>query len=826
MDAGTYATLTDAIRTGPGTVWLALAWLAIAAGTTALGLFAVPGLNRVVLGRKREERLITHLPLHEVLRDGQTLRAKDGSLVAVLALAGAPGGGVSHDERKHRFGRREAWVAALGNIPVTARLISRRRLVSLAFDGETGDPVRDAVLRRWQRGFQRSFETDHLLVLTVSGAREAARETLEQAVDTTRTQLASLKPRRLHHPRSGESDLLEIFAWLINPAQDLPPQGGIRSGLDGYLYGGPVDFDPASGLIEWTAGGGEMKYGFLVVVPEWGPTVSEDLMEALIGIQAEMAILQSFRVMGPAEGELKVAERTDRQYSARLSRDLMDQIESARELVAQTATDRQSVCPHELHVRVLGETPEEALEAAHTVRERLMDINRARPLIETTFVQHYYFGALPTFDVRARETWPFSRHVAEMTHCPAEPRGLARTNWGDGPLLPLPTDTGSPYALQLHQDDGPEALAHTVVVGPSGGGKSVLLELLMTGASRFPDLRAVAFDSGQGMLTWSLFAGARYIAMLSGIAGQLVGTPQPLQYARTPENLEHMRVFLRMLIGQLDWVAEADIADQVSDALDQLGQLDRHNRTLDAIFETAFAGDIKAAMRTWVDRNQYGSVFNAADDQVPLSDADRLMVFDMTQVLNKPRLAGPVGLDIMHRIDSLVNAHGCPLLLVVDEAHYYMMDPWFRQKLIDRTQRDRKKRIAIVLVLQRPNSLEEIAPGLTQAVKGNTASWLFLPNPGIDIAAYDLWELTDRERLFVQGKLPQANHMVRPVLHKVPWRGESAFLETDYSALGELRHIFRSGADSWRLATDLVTNLGDRHKALDMFLEEMGRRGG
>src|SRR5258708_9692413 len=71
--------------------------------------------------------------------------------------------------------------------------------------------------------------------------------------------------------------------------------------------------------------------------------------------------------------------------------------------------------------------------------------------------------------------------------------GPDRNEHLDGPpLLFAKTEGATPFRLSLHVGD----VGHTLVVGPTGAGKSVLLALMALQFRRYPRSQVFAFDFG------------------------------------------------------------------------------------------------------------------------------------------------------------------------------------------------------------------------------------------------------------------------------------------------------------------------------------------
>src|SRR3981081_2842858 len=64
--------------------------------------------------------------------------------------------------------------------------------------------------------------------------------------------------------------------------------------------------------------------------------------------------------------------------------------------------------------------------------------------------------------------------------------------WAAPPLLFGKTEGSTPFRFSLHVGD----VGHTLVVGPTGAGKSVLLALIALQFRRYPRSQVFAFDFG------------------------------------------------------------------------------------------------------------------------------------------------------------------------------------------------------------------------------------------------------------------------------------------------------------------------------------------
>ena len=135
------------------------------------------------------------------------------------------------------------------------------------------------------------------------------------------------------------------------------------------------------------------------------------------------------------------------------------------------------------------------------------------PICETYAARVSWFAQIPGFDVFPRSFKLLSRTAAISIPMSTQPRGVANCDWGPGPLVVFPTAQGTPYQFQFHVSDKPAAVAHTLTIGPTGGGKTTLFSFLIAQSLRHPKLKAFFFDRNKGAEIFTLSVGGKYITM-------------------------------------------------------------------------------------------------------------------------------------------------------------------------------------------------------------------------------------------------------------------------------------------------------------------------
>ena len=792
-----------------GRIAFGLAASAVAASAAAV--FAVPALSRLLLDDPTPVSLADHLPFVEVLQGGRLLRCTDGSLAATIEVAGTPVSGRSAEEIRGLYTRRRNWIDGLAGKAVEVRVFSRRHLRPRDLDVVQDGRVSTMLISRFEERFLDAYETDHTIVLSVRGGTEGARRRLEEAIDVTLGQLEPFRPREVVQTRDKISTLLSWWARIVNPAIAGPvarlPEGDPTAAS--ALVGGPVEIDDHDGLLTFSCGPGAEKFGYFVTVARWGAESAEELVGRLLTIQAELVICHRFRVLDHTEADLVLSKKEQLAASARFSRSIEQQYEAVKEAISPGSAVRSSLVPYELAVLALGNSPGEAIGTANAVRKAFMEFS-VNPVIERDLAAPYYFAQFPTYDDRFRQSLLITHNIAEFVAFEAWPKGLPRSAFGPGPLLLLPTEAGTPYNLQLHISDDAEALAHLMAIGKPGSGKTTAMCLLATGAiARHEKVKVVVMDRRFGCYAWARSLGreATYATLQKGYPGTTSASLQPLQRDLNQSNLEHIRRMLRLMCNTDESDDAAETA--IGHALRTLPDLPKPNRTFSALWPMLrSAPSAEAGFRKWIDPRQYGSVFSATTDDVPLGRTP-VTVFDMTSVLEDEVLAAPICMDLFHCIAALQAAEGCRIIVIIDEARQMLLHPVFRKHfqamLLDW---GRKSGISVIAMFQDPTAVDQIDPAFASTMRQAMPTKVIFPDRTAERRAYDAYNLNARQWMAVRGEATQARWLDWPAL--VIRSGgddepvESMMLDFSTAPLREYAAVFRSGADHRQQAARLI----------------------
>jgi type IV secretion/conjugal transfer VirB4 family ATPase len=324
-------------------------------------------------------------------------------------------------------------------------------------------------------------------------------------------------------------------------------------------------------------------------------------------------------------------------------------------------------------------------------------------------------------------------------------------------LAVLETNHGTPYFLNLHYRD----VAHSMILGRTGSGKSFLLNFLITNLQKYDPFTFI-FDLGGSFESLTRLFGGTYLRVGTESAGFSIN---PFCLSPTKPNLDFLALFVKVLlgnIGPLDPSAERELYEQI----ENLYSLDPELRTLDTLANT-LPRPVASALAKWLRGRQFGFLFDNPQDTVSFS---RFQCFDFQQMSRYPELLEPLLFYILHRANEVVadrDISSTFKAFFIDEAWVFLRNPSIRQYVTEALKTWRKHNAAMILSTQ---SLDELKRSeLLDVILESCATKIFLANPDMDQELYRRqFHLNDTEINLIASLLPKQQFLIKtPELAKV-----------------------------------------------------------
>jgi type IV secretion system protein VirB4 len=286
------------------------------------------------------------------------------------------------------------------------------------------------------------------------------------------------------------------------------------------------------------------------------------------------------------------------------------------------------------------------------------------------------------------------------------------------PLLFGKTEGSTPFRLSLHVGD----VGHTLIVGPTGAGKSVLLSLMAMQFRRYRKSQIFAFDFGGSIRTAAIAMGGDWHDLggsLSAGSEQSVSL-QPLAQIDDPSERAWAAEWVAAILAKEGVTIDPTAKEHVWSALTSLASSPVQERTITGLAVLLQSTALKQALQPYCVGGASGRLLDAESEQLGSAP---VQAFE-TEGLIGAGAAPAVLTYLFHRIEGRLD--GRPTLLIIDEGWLVLDDPAFAQQLREWLKTLRKKNASVVFATQSLSDIDgsNIAPAIVESCPTR----IFLPN--------------------------------------------------------------------------------------------------
>jgi len=375
-------------------------------------------------------------------------------------------------------------------------------------------------------------------------------------------------------------------------------------------------------------------------------------------------------------------------------------------------------------------------------------------MVESVNAVDAWFGSLPGHAYANVRQPPVSTlNLAHMIPLSAVWPGPVRDEHFEAPpLFYGRTEGATPFRFSLHVGD----VGHTLVVGPTGAGKSVLLALMALQFRRYAKAQVFAFDFGGSIRAAALAMGGDWHD-LGGALTEEAATPVALQPLALIDDIAERgwaAEWVSALLAREKITITPEVKDHLWSALGSLASAPAGERTLTGLSVLLQSTALKRALQPYCLGGSFGRLLDAEAEW--LGDG-AVQVFE-TEGLIGTGAASAVLAYLFHRIEARLD--GRPTLLIVDEGWLALDDEGFAGQLREWLKTLRKKNASVVFATQSLSDIDGsvIAPAIIESCPTR----LFLPNeraiePQIT-AIYRRFGLNDRQIEILARATPKRDY--------------------------------------------------------------------
>ncbi len=623
-------------------------------------------------------------------------------------------------------------------------------------------------------------------VLSKSNPSEARRElkdsldTCEKLAQTISSSLGRYEPQALgiyeYHGRSCSS-LLEFLSTLVNGESQrvfLP-----RAPLSEVL----TAIRPLFGFetLEYRAAT-QTRLGAMLGIVEYATPTTVGLLNALLSTRFPWILTQSFSFIRKPNAQMLLQRQYNRLQNA--GDFAVSQAEELHDALDELTSSEWVMGDHHLTLQFLTEPVAANDTGAREFQLKLLNdqIAHAKTLLadntgmtigrEDLALEAAFWAQLPgNFAYRPRKAPITSRNFAALAGFHNFPIGRPTGNhWGEA-VTTFATSAGTPYYFSYHASDpqDPEGgtkkdIGHTLVIGPTGSGKTALIAFTLCELQAF-GVTSVLFTKDRDTEVCIRALGGKYYPIKAGVPTGW----NPFQLEPTPKNLQFLNDLMRKLVTRADKPLRVTEENELAEAVRSVMSFDRSDRRLSRVLDfldTTRPEGTYARLQQWCYARRPGEqdgahawVFDCKEDTLIGSFGGALTTgFDTTEFLDKPVVRTPINMYLFHLADQLID--GRRFALFVSEFWKALDDEYFGAFAKDQLKTIRKKNGFVVLDSQSPSdALKHVH---SRTLIEQTPTKICFPNPDAtfeDYATDKGLNLTEREFRLIKQDIPTGSRM-------------------------------------------------------------------
>jgi type IV secretion system protein VirB4 len=519
----------------------------------------------------------------------------------------------------------------------------------------------------------------------------------------------------------------------------------------------------------------ETSLGAMLGIKEYATPTTPGLFNAILSAPFPLVLTQSFSFLTKAASQGLLLRQQNRLLN---SGDFsVSQAEELTEALDALTSGEFVMGDHHFTLLVLSDASPEVNEEATAGRLRTLAdrIALARDLLagaglivarEDLALEAAYWAQLPgSFALRPRKAPITSRNFAGMAPLHNYPSGRAAGyHWGEATTL-FVSSAGSAYYYGLHASDPDDPdggsrkdIGHTLVCGPTGSGKTVLVGFLIAMLTRQGATQLI-LDKDRGLEILVRALGGDYLALRNG---QPTGF-NPLQLEPSPANVTFLKHWLYLLVqaGSKSPLTVRQRAD-LDQALHGTLALELSHRRLSRLIEFLDVTDLEgphARLAPWCSSTggDLGWVFdNDVDSVVDRFGGGPTLGFDGTDFLNNPVILPSVSFYLFHLVRRLVD--GRRMVLWADEFSRWLSDPAFADFARDSLKTWRKLNGVLCAATQSPS--DALESEIARTIIEQTPTKILFPNADANREDYITgFGLSEREFKLIREELTPGSRM-------------------------------------------------------------------
>lgn len=437
-----------------------------------------------------------------------------------------------------------------------------------------------------------------------------------------------------------------------------------------------------------------------------------------------------------------------REESMLFDNDATNQAEDADVALQELGADAVAAGYSTLTIVVAEPTEESAHESVRQVQQIADGLGFVTEVESVNAVEAWLGGLPGSAYADARRPILLSPSLAHLLPLSAVWAGPERNDHlAAAPLMLTATDGATPFRLSTHVGD----VGHTMIVGPTGAGKSVLLATLAAQWLRYPQAQVYVFDKERSVRATILGLDGDFFDL--GEEGAL--GLQPLERVDDPDERAWALDWLAGLLTSSSIAVTPDMRAELWRALEILGERPVEDRTLTLLAALVQDHAVRAALSPFTHAGPHGRIL---DHEKSSLGYGRVQAFEMNDLMRKASAVGAVLAALFRVLERRFD--GRPTLLILDEAWLFLRDEFFSNRIQEWLKTLRKRNVAVVFTSQELADVE--ASPIASTIIEACLTRIYLPNDRAreprSRAFYERLGLNARQIALIANATPKSDY--------------------------------------------------------------------
>jgi type IV secretion system protein VirB4 len=614
---------------------------------------------------------------------------------------------------------------------------------------------------------------------------------LDEVRDRVVNALGQYQPKVLCCKETDEinySEILQFLRMLVNCCEGgkvITPFGHI----DEYITQNRLFFGGDFG--EMLTGKGKKKYFAVISIKEYRSSTFAGILDNMLNMGCELIITHSLSfidkniVLNKIQlQQMRLVQSNDKGTS---------QIRDINQALDNTMSGMFAFGEHHATVLVVADSKKELNSFASQAVVEFTNVGVTAKR-ENINLEACFWAQLPgNKQYVVRNAIINTLNVAGMASLHNYPPGKAKDNhWGNAVTV-FNTSSGTTYFFSFHVRD----VGHTMIVGPTGSGKTVLLSFLCAQAQKF-NPRMFFFDKDHGAEVFIRAIGGHYSVLDASVKSNF----NPLQLPDTPDNRNFLNEWFGSLVTSNGEKLTAEDIIVIQQAINGNYKLPKNERRLTnvaAFFGTEKPGSIASRLSQWYGLGRRASLFDNDIDNIDFNSA-RVFGFEMGNILKDKVSLVPTLMYLFHRIQEALD--GSPTMVVLDEAWALIDNETFAHKIKDWLKVLRKLNAMVIFATQ---SIEDATKSsISDTLVQQTATQIFLPNLRATAEYQKVFMLSDREFALIKTTDPASRFFL------IKQDSNAVVTRIDLANMPEFIHIFSGRVESSEILARIIDEHGSK----------------